>query len=450
MKRIFLFLVGGMLLSCLVLKAETEKVLLRIDGQEVFASEFERCYRRAAAVSRMTPEDYFPAFVAFRLKVADARRQQMDTLPWFKDRYGRLRAELSRRILVDEQAVEAVCRSIYLNRTKRFADRHEVKVEEITFRLPQHATEAEINRCRHTMDSLYTVLRQGTSSFSAVAEKYSDKEKKKLGWMPLRIFPDETAAQLRSLKKGDFSKPFFSPSGMHIVCLDDWREKGSFEEAYPFIRRYVEHEAGRYPVVDSVMYHKWMSGGLDETPAFRRISDGLLAVCWERASQTSSVPSPADLQAFFRHHKDDYAWEFPHFKGGVVHCLSKKAASKLKKRLKKLPVSAWATELQKLSAERPELRAKVETGLFQIGKNKYVDKLAFKCGGFTPLPDYPYTFVIGKRLKKGPEEYEDVKEEVMRDFLRQEESRRLAALQRLFTVETDESVLKTVNCIGDN
>ena len=62
----------GILLSCLVLKAETGKVLLRINGQEVFVSEFERYYRRAAAAVRMTPEEYFPVFVAFKLKAADA------------------------------------------------------------------------------------------------------------------------------------------------------------------------------------------------------------------------------------------------------------------------------------------------------------------------------------------------------------------------------------------
>lgn len=440
----------GILLSCLVLKAETGKVLLRINGQEVFVSEFERYYRRAAAAVRMTPEEYFPVFVAFKLKAADARRLRMDTLPWFKDRYRRLRAELSERIFVDGQVMETVCRSIYRNQTKRFSATEEVKMEEIAVRLPQRATRAEIERCRRTMDSLYTVLRHEASSFSVLAKKYSAGQKNHLGWLPLRILPDETVAQLRSLKKGSFSKPFFSPLGMHIVRLDDWREKGSFEEAYPLVRQYVERELGRYSVVDSVMQGRWMSGCLDETPALRQLSDGLLAVCWEKANQVSVVPSSSELQAFFRSHKDDYAWEFPHFKGGIVHCLSKKAASKLKKRLKKLPVSAWEEEVRKLSAEKPELRARVETGLYQIGKNKYVDKLAFKCGGFTPLPDYPYTFVLGKRLKKGPEEYEDVKAEVMYDFFRQEESRKLAVLQRVFTVETDESVLKTVNCIGNN
>ena len=46
------------------------------------------------------------------------------------------------------------------------------------------------------------------------------------------------------------------------------------------------------------------------------------------------------------------------------------------------------------------MNATMEVGLFQIGKNAYVDKLAFKCGSLPKEKKYPYICVFGKKLKK--------------------------------------------------
>ena len=70
----------------------------------------------------------------------------------------------------------------------------------------------------------------------------------------------------------------------------------------------------------------------------------------------------------------------------------------------------------------------MEVGLFQIGKNAYIDKLAFKCGDMPRDARYPYVFIMGKRLKKGPEEYADVRKEVEKDlqlFLEREQLQKL-------------------------
>ena len=86
----------------------------------------------------------------------------------------------------------------------------------------------------------------------------------------------------------------------------------------------------------------------------------------------------------------------------------------------------------------------------QIGKNPYVDKLAFKCGSYLPHAELPYTFVLGKRLKKGPEEYQDVLDAVMTDLCEAQKESEMLALKRKFKVEINQDVLKTVNCDGSN
>ena len=63
---------------------------------------------------------------------------------------------------------------------------------------------------------------------------------------------------------------------------------------------------------------------------------------------------------------------------------------------------------------------------------------------------YPYICVFGKKLKKGPEEYSDVREEVEIDYRREQERGLLTSLMQHFGVEIEQDVLKTVNCCGSN
>jgi peptidyl-prolyl cis-trans isomerase SurA len=87
----------------------------------------------------------------------------------------------------------------------------------------------------------------------------------------------------------------------------------------------------------------------------------------------------------------------------------------------------------------------IEVGMFSIGKNPYVDKLAFKCGEYQPLENYSYTWVLGQKLKKGPTDYKDVYEELKEDCLKSKKEAEIEGFIQKNKVEIDEEVLKTVN-----
>lgn len=439
----------GLLFSALLWGADVDKSLLKINGKETSLAEFEYYYRQIASQTKESPQHYFSNFVTYKLKVADARRLRMDTLPEFKKQYARIQANLLKAVLLDKAGMEALKRSMSEKRRNRFKSTDEVRVEEITLLLPQYATDVERRDADRRIDSIYSALKTG-ASFSELSEKYSEKKSSEPEWRSIGLLSDEFAAGLQNLGKGEFSKPFHSPLGVHIARLIDRRNGIRTSDFSQTLERYVEQIDASSPMLNRSLYEQWQNGSLEHWLPFRQAYDGLLAIYWDEKHSSPVVASPAELEQYFKAHKDDYVWEFPHFKGGVVHCLNKKAASKLKKRLKKLHPSEWNAAIQRLSSENPNLRAKVETGLFQIGKNVYVDKLAFKCGTYVPLKDYPYTFVIGKKLKKKPEGYEDVKEEVVRDCLQMKKREKLAYLQRYFTVEINEEVLKTVNYVGNN
>ena len=390
---LFLCLLMGLKFS--VSYAEDRRVLFRIDGEETSVEEFEHYYTQVYAVSRVSVERFLPHFLYYKLKVADAKRQSWDTITDFRLQCSALQNE----ILKSEERGMSQKQDTLLNW---------VRVRQISFLLPQHAS----------------------------------SEQERGEWIPERCLIKEFTGQLNTLKKGNYSAPFFSPLGIHIVYLLDRRQG-----VYP---SETTGNAALQKVADSGFTERKDSLLNKTRMELCQVSDGLLAAYWDKrhGGTKSGNISDKELQSYFESHKNDYAWDLPHFKGGVIHCLNKKVASKLKKRLKKCPLNKWNEEISAFSQENPEWKVVVETGLFQIGTNPYVDKLAFKCGHFTPRTDLPYAFVLGKRLKKGPEDFQDVRNEVQRDYRLWTERTQMEELKRGFRIEINQDILKTVNCSG--
>lgn len=412
--------------------AGDRRVLFRIDGAETSVEEFEYYYAQVYATSHISAEQFLPHFLYYKLKVADAKRQNWDTLTDFRLQCGALQNE----ILKSEEMWGGKKQDTLLNW---------VRFRQISFLLPQHASSDQERVARQRIDSVYAALKNG-ASFENLAQSYMsprlsspylDEE-----WIPERCLIKEFAEQLNTLKKGNYSAPFFSPLGIHIVYLLDCKQ-GIYS---PRMTRDVAMQK-----VTSSCVTERRDTLLNKTRIeLCQVSDGLLAAYWDKrhGGTSSGNVSDRELQRYFESHKKDYAWDLPHFKGGVIHCLNKKVASKLKKRLKKSPLTEWNKEISAFSQENPEWKVVVKTGLFQIGTNPYVDKLVFKCGHFTPLADLPYSFVVGKRLKKGPEDFKDVRDEVQRDYRLWTERTRMEKLKRGFRIEINQDILKTVNCSG--
>ena len=251
--------------------------------------------------------------------------------------------------------------------------------------------------------------------------------------------------KLASLEKNKISAPFYSPMGIHIIKWIDRKTGISFEEKREQLLNYLEKNGNR----------TWqeLSAGQRERLAFQvqELHDGLLAACLSQKYQSGDGTwQESDLEHFFKQHKSDYSWDLPHYRGAVIHCKDKKMASAIKKQLKRKPVSQWEDVLHRLIGNASFPKARIETGVFQIGTNRYIDKLVFKCGDFQPDPALPYVFVMGKKLKKGPESYEDVKDAVIKDYQAVYQDAWLKDLKRKYKVEINQEVLKTVNNNGSN
>lgn len=351
-----------------------------------------------------------------RLKVIDAERCGWDTLPEFRHYCRVMQGKMLKDLMVDANRMDALLHTLYRESVERYSMKGWVRMEEISINLPQHATKQDVKDACRQMDSIYACLSRGVP-FESFMKKQSH-----LAWRPLVGLLQEFSSHLAGLGKGDYTQPFLSPLGVHIVRLVDRKPAVSYEEAYPYLVLYVDKLGEKNPALNQELYAQWKAGHVEDVllkTHLQAVKDRLLVAYWD-ARNPLPVADEKALETYFDTHRKEYAWEFPHYKGAVIRCQNKKTASRIRKRLKKLPQAQWEEAFCLWKQEHPESDAVMEVGLFQIGKNAYIDKLAFKCGDMPRDARYPYVFIMGKRLKKGPEEYADVRKEVERDYKRRQ------------------------------
>lgn len=442
--------------------AMPDRTLLRVGGREVSSSEFESYYHRYADSATETPQHYLQRFVLFKLKVADARRQGWDTLPDFRQACRVLQAQVLKRTLVDPDKKKAFLHECYQREASRVQLRQWVRMEGVSILLPQCASGKWLRQAEDRMSELNRKIRQGLTLEEAVRQSPSVEGMELVLdtdtlWRPAAGMLQEFSTRLLKMNPDEYSEPFVSPFGVHLIRLLERKQEVGFAQAVPWLENYVDRLGAVSGLLNLEAYAAWNEQNKEALPEglrleLQQVADGLLVACWDKQNHIGEyvAASPVELEHYFDRNRSDYAWTLPHYKGAVIHCQDKKVAKKLRKILKKLSPEAWGTAVQQWMQEHPESPVLIQQGLFQIGKNPYVDKLAFKCGSYQPMKGYPYVFVMGKCLKKGPETYTDVRRAVTEDYRLAQENDRLGDLRKRFAVEINSEVLKTVNCSGSN
>ncbi len=186
----------------------------------------------------------------------------------------------------------------------------------------------------------------------------------------------------------------------------------------------------------------------DKYPDFRNLyneyRDGMLLFeisnreVWDKAAKDEK-----GLKKYFKKNRRQYSWNEPHFKGIVVQCKNDSVASEAKAMLKNLEYEESATTLNKELNRGSERVIKVKRGLFSYGDTAIVDSYFF---GAKPYIDetFPVSFAKGRLLKKGPENYTDVKGQVTSDYQQQLEKDWIKYLNKKYKVEINYNVVSTI------
>ena len=389
-----------LLVSVSVARAQGDIVLLRIGDTLVCKSEFEYYFNRSNC---NTSQEFLEDFIAYKAKTLYAKELGLDTFPDFINQKMYYLQSLE-GLLGKKDPVE--CQS-------SAAGEEWMELWHVTCPLEQHVPKADEIKAKSFMDSISSVLKDNVVGEGKIGKTL---------WIPRHLLLPEWDKALAGLTQGEISKPFYSPIGLHIVC---WKDKRIDEKP---LEKEMDSE-----VVSAFNYK------------VKEVEDALLVMAL--SMNRSFSYSEEELEEFFIGHRKDYQWDYPHYRGAVFHCKNKKTAKAIKKHLKRYDFSSWEEALNGLNFVYAE-SYRMEYGLFQIGKNKYVDKLIFKCGSFEPLSDYPYTFVMGKKLKV-PDSYKDVRDKVVKDYLDYQDRHWNDVVKHKYKVEINEEVLKTVNNSGN-
>lgn len=474
MKKIVIL--GASLMMGLATVAQTtDPVIMKINGKSITRSEFEYSFNKNnsdGVIDKKTVEEYVPLYVNFKLKVAEAESQGIDTLSSIRKELDSYKEQMVIPTIVDQAYIEREARKTYDNTASRFEGQDLLTASHILVMMRQDATAEQQAAAKTRIDSIYNVLKvvpkdQLAEKFAELAkEKSEDKGSAQRGgalgqFGKGMMIPDFEAAAY-ALKAGEMSAPVKSTVGWHIIYMTERHPFESFEYHHDNIIKFLEQrgikEASANAYLDSVsnerhitraelvseLHQQMMEKDADLKNLSQEYYDGTLMYevtkkdVWDKAQE-----DVAGLEAYFKAHKKDYTWDAPRFCGIVIHTKDAATMAQVKKKLKGVAEENWAQTAVSLNNDSVKL-VRVERGIFKQGDNANVDKLMFKQKkDLKPMEGYPVTDVWGK-VYKAPRTVKDVKGQLTSDFQNAQEKLWVEGLRKKFAVEVYDDVVKTV------
>ncbi len=210
-------LAGTALSACaLIAWAAKEPVVMTVNGVDVPRSEFEYLYHKNTQQQQLDPqpiEEYAEMFKLYKMKVADALAEKLDTAASFRKEMEKYRHDLAEPFLAD---------SVLLNSlVAEAADRAQKEVEVRHIMLNRHPDPQVDEAVRQKLDSIRGLLLQG-QDFTTLAKQYSQDQSAKtnggnLGFFSAGRLPYEFEKVAWSLPEGEVSEIVESPMNYHII-----------------------------------------------------------------------------------------------------------------------------------------------------------------------------------------------------------------------------------------
>lgn len=452
--------------------AQSDPVIMKVNGQPVTRSEFEYSYNKnnsEGVIDKKTVEEYVDLFINYKLKVVAAMDAHLDTLSSFQQEFAMYRDQQVRPSFINDEDIEKRARKEY-DEAYHMIDSlgGMVHPSHILIKVGQKAPDSEREAAKQRIDSIYNALLNG-ADFADMARKYSQDGSASSGgdldWItPGRTVPSfEKAAY--ALQVGEMSKPVLTEFGYHIIKMNGRQIFFPYDSVHADILTFIDRSGVKEKIIDdkideilatmpgvtSEQLLEQRAIDLSENDSdlanlIREYHDGLLLYeimnreIWEKGAKDE-----AGLANYFKKNKKKYVWDSPRFKGIAYHVKDQADVKAVKKAVKGLAFDKWADKLRTTFNGDSVIRIRVEKGIFKQGDNNLVDREIFKQKvEVKPLKDYPIDAVFGKVLK-APKDYTDVRGQVTADYQDMLEKEWVARLREKYPVEVYNSVVATVN-----
>ena len=268
MKKVLLAILFGAM-SVGVFAAE-DAVLMTIDGKPVMASEFLYIYEKnnqETTIDQKSIEEYLDLFINFKLKVAEAEAQGIDTTEAFLKELKGYRAQATPKYLRDDAAIDSLVEMSYGRMAMNRRAAH------IAIQCPMNAPDSVVEAARAAIEDARVrvttgkaikkgkkMAQQPKEDFFAVAREVStdpgvQETGGELGWItPFRyIYSFENAVYTTPV--GEVTEVFRTPYGFHIAFVEEERahEEVHASHVMKMVQRgNEEQKAAQKAAIDSI------------------------------------------------------------------------------------------------------------------------------------------------------------------------------------------------------
>ena len=393
-----------------------------------------------------------------RQLVQIALAQRIDTLAAFKDTWNRCCLE---RI---QQGFSLLGEEVHRQKDAETARR--LKCCHIFHAIPQSASEARLTREKNEITALRQSLVAGYQpTMLACGDKTLSMD---TCWFLPGRQPEVLEQALDTLLLDQWSEPIVSPMGIHLFKviergslqsvarhsfpdsqLEQLKAKHHYQPQQEMIERLSK---GREPAEGVLFYldqhpypislyrlfaascakpsqctfHAFLKKSLLDAEvqdfvagsmSYQQLQFSRDSLMIHHLIAREDVPRLQDevaLEAWYESHAAQF--RRPSFRGLVLHCTDKQQGKALRKFLRQLPEEERRQALGKVFSSNPSEAPRIEEGLFFEGDNPHVDALLFRGKKVEADAQRPYIQLVGRKVK-GPENYQEVRQEVMDAYL---------------------------------
>lgn len=193
---------------------------MTINGKPVTKAEFEYIYNKNNsdnAIDKKTLDEYVDLFVNFKLKVAEAKSQGLDTMPSFKRELNGYRKQLAKPYLTDTELEEALFQEAYSHFSQ------DCEVSHILIKTEGEDTIEAYNKAIEAIKRLNAGEEFGKVADELSADQSVARNHGYLGWFTALqlVWPFEKA--MYDLPLNVVSTPIKSDYGYHIIKVHNRR-----------------------------------------------------------------------------------------------------------------------------------------------------------------------------------------------------------------------------------
>ena len=242
MRGLCLLLISLITISCSLIKTDSSEnpVLFTVDSTSISTEEFIYNFGKNidysdSGITQKDINEYLDLYINFKLKVREALLQGLDTTVSFINEFNKYKDQLTESYLKDDSIIIKLVHETY-ERMK-----YEVNVSHIIIQVQNQNNPVDTLKAFNEINDIYDKLKAG-ENFEQLAIKYSEdpsviSNKGNLGFFSAlqMVYPFESMAY--NTPVGEFSKPFKTRFGYHILKVNDIRQsKGKVQVAHIMLR----------------------------------------------------------------------------------------------------------------------------------------------------------------------------------------------------------------------